>query len=61
MLLFVERQSSQPLPKAEDSDEVNEVSQCPGGVMVLQVSVPRHRACVTGQGSPPSPALHPCC
>lgn len=39
MLLFVEHQSNQPLPKAEDCDEVNEV---PSGVTMLQVSVPRH-------------------
>lgn len=64
MLLFVEHQSSQPLSKAEDCDEVNEILQHPGrqvsGVTTLQLSVPRHSVCVTGQDSPPSPALHPC-
>lgn len=47
MLLLVEHQPNQPLPKAEGCDEVNEISQYPGrrgsGVTMLQVSVPRHR------------------
>lgn len=60
MLLFVEHQSNQPLPKAEDCDEVNEV---PSGVTMLQVSVPRHGGGgggLTGRGSPPSSALDAC-
>lgn len=56
MLLFVEHQSNQPLPKAEDCDEVNEV---PSGVTMLQVSVPRHGGGVVcdwlGQSSQLSP------
>lgn len=58
MLLFVEHQTSQPLPKAEGYDEG---SQYPGrqvnGIQMLQVSVPRHRADVTEQDSSPSPSF----